>query len=181
MDKKDFEKMQKQTESKVEETIKEHNEYITDSLLPYSEETEFIVRKGLEEILETIKQFLIDEYDFVESDFDNFPTLDMLIYHENGWTLHQAIINYYKEYNTSRSKEILKLKVKKLIINESNRLCYTVFDESNDRTNRFRHVTIDGENRCGGCGDNYGTFPADSHPPLPPYHEACGCWAVWHD
>ena len=181
MDQKDFDKMRAQVLPDAVIGIQEHFEYIEDSTSPDAETSEVIVRDALEEVCEHIKQFLIDNYYFVKSDFDNFPTIDKLCWHKDGWTIAKAIAHRYSEYNKTRSKMYLH-KIEDIIENEAKRLCYTVFDESNERTHRFMYVEIGGADGCGGCGVNYGVFLAGSGGYLlPPYHEDCQCWAVYHD
>ena len=177
MDQKDFDKMRAQVLPDAVIGIQEHFEYIQDSTSPDAETSEVIVRNTLEEVCKHIKQFLIDNYDFVKSDFDNFPTIDKLCWHKDGWTITKGIARHYSEYN-----KIYLHKIEDIIENESERLCYSVFDEGNERANRFSYVKISGEDRCGNCGVYYGDFPTYKKDyTLPPYHKQCGCWAVYHD
>ena len=181
MDRKDFDKLMKFIQPTIDDGVKEHDEYIRMTNSPERDTSEILIRETLENVLDAIKQFLIDEYDFVDSDFDNFPSLDQLIYHENGWSIRSSVDRHYDTYNKIRDKDAL-YNLKGTIKNESRRLCYTVFDTGNEKAQYFKFVTIGGEDRCGNCGVNYGTFRVGSGTyTLPPYHEECLCWCVYHD
>ena len=143
------------------------------------------MRNTLEDILKEIKQWFKNEYDFENDDFRNFPELDDLIYHNNGWTIRNAIIKHLAAYNKYRRKQEFINSLCNIVEQESERLRNTVFDSLNEKTGRFEYVTIGGDNCCDNdshiCEPYYGTFKANTHPDLPPYHQRCHCWAIWHD
>lgn len=182
---KDFDKLKEKTKPIIVVGEQDHTTYINNNIDIKSEDSEVIVRNTLEDIREIIEQWFIETYDFDRTTLRNFPILDDLIYHKDGWNLADAIDAHYAIYNKTRNKKILINSINRIIENESDRLCNTVFDELNDREKRFEFVTIGGECTCeqdsGICVPFQGTYKAKDHPDLPPYHWGCGCWAVWHD
>lgn len=182
VDSRDFNKLQKEVDPIVETGEEDLHSYIDDIHSPTAETIEVIMRDALEDVFQEIKQWFMDTYDMTQSDFDHFPTLDELLFHQNGWSLSSAIERHVADYNHHRSKAILKVKLDIILRNEAYRLKLTVYDSANERNAHFQYVTIGGENACGGCGEYYGTFRSGSNSYLlPPYHIDCQCWAVWHD
>ena len=178
---KDFYKLKNNTDPIIEKGQKDHQEYIEQAKSPNPDDSEIFVRNTLEQVLDEVKEWFKDQYDFVDSDFDNFPSLDQLIWHESGWNLHDAILGHYATYNKYRNKQNLINSINRIIHNESDRLRNSVWDTLNERSQRFSHVLITGENRCGGCGDYYGEFKVGSNLYiLPPFHDDCGCFAIYY-
>lgn len=182
VDTREFKQIEKRTDPIIEQGKKDHAEYVKNTQSPTADDSEIFVRNTLEDVMKEIQQWLIDYYDFVKSDFDNFPSLDMLIWHKDGWSIRSALANIYEEYNKIRDKSLIILRVNIIIDTESIRLRNTIFDTANERTKRFNKVIITGEDRCGNCGFFYGTFRVEKGDYiLPPYHPDCGCYAVYYD
>jgi hypothetical protein len=76
MGKKDFAKMKNSIAGIVDQGINDHNEYVDNEKSPTANDSETILRNIFKDVIESIKEFLIDEYDFYEGDFDHFPELD---------------------------------------------------------------------------------------------------------
>ena len=182
VDSRDFNKLQKEVDPIVKDGKEDLHSYINEATSPIAETIEVIMRNTLEDVFQEIKEWFMDTYDMTQSDFDHFPTLDELLFHQNGWSLRSAIERHIADYNHHRSKPVLQAKLDIILRNEADRLKFTVYDSANERSGQFQWVTIGGANACGGCGEYYGTFKSESGSYiLPPYHVDCACWAVWHD
>ena len=182
VDTRDFKKLEKRTDPIITQGKEDHKDYVRNTKSPEAEDSEMFVRNTLENVVEEIKQWFIDEYDFPRSAFDNFPSLDQLVWNQDGWTIHNAILKAYEEYNKIRDKSILILRINRIIDTESIRLRNTVFDSANEREGRFKKVQIGGEDNCGNCGHFYGVFSVKNHLyVLPPFHPECECWAVYYN
>lgn len=186
VDTREFKQIEKRTDPIVQQGEKDHAEYVKNTQSPTADDSEMFVRNTLEDIVKKIQEWFIDYYDFHKEDFEHFPTLDELVWHKDGWSIHSAIQNYYEEYNRTRNKLTLITKVTRLIDNESERLRNTVFDSANERNGRFEQVTITGDNCCENdshlCEPYYGTYEVKKHRyDLPPYHWGCHCYAIYHD
>lgn len=189
VDTREFSRLEKITDPIIhtgKEDITDYvNQMTTEKQDKIIDDLESIMRNTLEDVLVEIKHWFKDEFDFHDDDFRNFPELDQLIYHKDGWTIRSAIIKHLLTYNKWRKKQDFINSLCKIVEQESERLRNTVFDSLNEKTERFEYVTIGGDNCCDNdshvCEPYYGTFKANTHPDLPPYHWGCHCWAVWHD
>lgn len=186
VDTRDFSRLKKITDPIVQQGKRDNQEYIENNVDLKAEDIEMICRATLEDVLDEIKEWFKSQYDFDTHDFDHFPTLDELIYHENGWTLTSAITTHLKAYNTWRKKEALINSINIILELEAERLRNTVFDTLNEKTERFAYVTIYGDNCCENdsniCEPHFGTYKVKKHNyDLPPYHWGCHCWALYHD
>ena len=159
---------------------------------------ETFMRVCLEEVKDYIEKWMVEEIGFKRKSLSNFPDLDSLIYHEDGWTLRSAIKSHRDTYNTTRAKQPFIQSLYNILDLESDRLRNTIFDTLNEKENRFRYVTIkhgeqdasdhpndEGEScpDCHGACDKYiGTYDIkrDLYM-LPPYHAGCHCYAVYSD
>lgn len=79
VDTRDFKKIEKHTDPIITQGKKDHKDYIENAKSPKLEDSEMFLRNTLEDVIEEIKQWFIDEYDFSKSTFDNFPSLDQLV------------------------------------------------------------------------------------------------------
>ena len=186
VDTRDFARLKKTTDPIVEEGKEANAEYIENTVDIKATDLEMILRNTLEDVLIEIKQWFKDIYDFHDEDLRNFPTLDQLIYHKDGWTLKSAIQTHLESYNKWRKKADLINALNSILELESERLRNTVFDSLNEKTERFAYVTISGDHCCdddsGICTPHYGTYEVKKHNyDLPPYHHGCHCYAVYHD
>lgn len=186
VDSREFDRLKDITDPIIEQGEKDHTEYILNSKSPDAGSSESFVRKTLEDILNAIKEWFKSEYNFTDKDLSNFPELDKLIYHKDGWTLNSSIFGHYAAYNKYRNKVNLINSINHIIELESRRLRNTVFDTLNERTGLFEYVKITGEPDCdkdtGICRSHYGIFKVgiDEYE-LPPFHWRCYCWAIYSD
>ena len=182
VDTREFKQIEKRTDPIIEQGEKDHAEYVKNAQSPTADDSEMFVRNTLEDVIKEIQEWFMDKYDFRESTFDTFPSLDALLWHKDGWSLSSAIKQLYETYNRKRDKNDLIFGINRIIETESKRLRNTIFDTANERENRFKYVIISGENLCGSCGIFYGTFSCSSGVYiLPPYHPGCECWAIYLD
>lgn len=147
------------------------------------EKLQFFVRNILDtSLLITIKE-LKGQYGFDEKEFRNFPSLDELIYHDNGWTLNNSVKYHYDSYNRWRIKENLINALLNLIATEIQRLPHTTFDTLVRILQLYKYVQIYGEAACSDdallgsenqvCAKHIGIYEIgiDDYE-LPPYHTA---------
>ena len=190
---KDFLRCEEVTEPKIRqgtnnltEYFKNHNQIKVDDII-------VLMRHCLNDVLDATKTWFIKTYfntnnkETLRTLLDNFPSLDDLIYHENGWTLDKSIEHHYNAYNKWRKINNLQNALCNILYLESDRLRNTIFDTLNERyLDRFKYVTIIGDSCCENdskvCEMHYGTYRvAVDFYYLPPYHLGCHCYAVYHD
>lgn len=171
-----FEELYKKLFSELEEDIDAFVTYIMDTPDIKTDDIETLLRNILEDALATIKDWIKKKYKIVDHYFRNFPSLDKLIYHEDGWTLHSAIIKHYEAYNKWRIKPNFINALLSILMTEIQRLPATTFDEIVRRTNMFEFVIIGGRAECGRrCSQHHGVYIVDQDDyTLPPYHK--GFW-----
>jgi len=154
--------------------MKELSDYILHETNLKMEDVEVLIRDILERALSIIKDWIKKHYNVKDSAFRNFSSLDSLLYHEDGWTLHSSIKNHFDAYNKWRNKSNLINALTAIVATEAQRLPITTFDELVQKLDLFEFVIIYGEAACGqGCSQHFGTYRVgiDKYT-LPPYHPA---------
>ena len=189
----DFYDLLKQIIKDLFDDVEEFTDYILNEPNLKVDNIESLLRNMLEDVVEIIKKWIQKKYKIKDSFFRNFPSLDNLIYHNEGWTLHNAINKHFQAYNKWRIKENLLNALMSILVTEIQRLPNTIFDEVVRRTHLFEYVTIFGKAGCGTrCSKHYGTYIIDVDDyELPPYHKAfwngkrlipaCQCKYCYHD
>lgn len=147
------------------------------------EDLEILVRDILDNGLQITIQELKSNYGLTQKEFRNFPSLDDLVYHDNGWTLHNAIKRHYEAYNRWRIKENLINGLLNIIATEIQRLPRTSLDFIIRELQLYVYIIIYGACNCsdnnlleseqGICARNCGHYIIGTEDyTLPPYHSA---------
>lgn len=190
---KNYDNLLKQLNNDLFDDIEEFIDYVLNESNLQVGDIEILLRNILEDAIEIIKKYIQKKFKIKESDLRNFPPLDDLIYHDEGWTLHNAIDKHLQAYNRQRIKQNLINALMSILVTEIQRLPNTVFDEIVQRAELFECVTIFGNADCGEtCSKHFGTYliGIDKYT-LPPYHKAywngkrfvpgCKCKRVYHN